>query len=104
MDRRDEAQLARVGRASDTDPKAGSCPRVVCEEEKMKKMPLLARAVVYLLAFLVPPVLVAFVETKAALSDRYKAPPDYFLPRSDLDSAPGLDRLLVPGVWRGRRT
>jgi hypothetical protein len=100
MDRRDEAQLARVGRASDTDPKAGSCPRVVCEEEKMKKkMPLLARAVVYLLA-----VLVAFVETKAALSDRYKAPPDYFLPRSDLDSAPGLDRLLVPGVWRGRRT
>jgi putative intracellular protease/amidase len=52
-------------------------PREVCEEEKMRrKMLFLARAVVYLLAFLVPLVLVAVVGTKAALSDRYEGPPD----------------------------
>jgi hypothetical protein len=33
LDRCDEALLAGVGRASDTDPEAGFCPRVVCEEE-----------------------------------------------------------------------
>ncbi len=40
-----------------------------------RKMLLLARAVVYLLAFVVPPVLVGVVGVKAALSDRYEAPP-----------------------------
>jgi hypothetical protein len=49
----------------------------VCEEEKMitRKMLFLARAVVYLLAFLVPPVLVSVVGVKAAESDRYEGPP-----------------------------
>jgi hypothetical protein len=56
---------------------AGSCPGVVCKEERMKrKKPLLARAVVYLLAFLVPPVLVGVMGVKAAESTRYEAPPD----------------------------
>ena len=39
------------------------------------KLLFLARIVVYLLAFVVPPVLVAVVGTKAALSDRYEVPP-----------------------------
>ena len=39
-----------------------------------RNMLFLARAVVYLLAFVVPHVLVAVVGTKAALSDRYEAP------------------------------
>jgi hypothetical protein len=39
-----------------------------------RKMPLLARAVVYLLAFLVAPVLVAFVGMRAAEPARYEAP------------------------------
>jgi hypothetical protein len=50
----------------------------VCEEEeKIKKMKLLflARAVVYLLAFLVPPLLVSFAGVRAAESDRYEALP-----------------------------
>jgi putative intracellular protease/amidase len=48
----------------------------VCEEEIMKrKMLLLARAAVYLLAFLVPPLLVSVVGVKAAESARYEAPP-----------------------------
>jgi putative intracellular protease/amidase len=50
----------------------------VCEEEKSKmkrKMIFLARAVVYLLAFLVPPVLVSVVGMKAVESARYEAPP-----------------------------
>jgi putative intracellular protease/amidase len=55
---------------------AGSCPTVVCEEEKMnRKLLFLARAVVYLLAFVVPPVLVSVVEVKAGLADRYEGPP-----------------------------
>jgi putative intracellular protease/amidase len=46
------------------------------EEEKMNRKPLLlARVVVYLLAFVVPPVLVGVVGVKAALSDRYEGPP-----------------------------
>src|SRR5215217_4351458 len=66
--------LARLGRTSDTE--TGSCPRVVCEEEKMRrKMLFLARTVVYLLAFLVPPLLVGVVGTKAAESARYDGPP-----------------------------
>jgi transcriptional regulator GlxA family with amidase domain len=48
----------------------------VCEEKKMKtKMLFLARAVVYLLAFLVSPVLVSVVGVKAVESARYEAPP-----------------------------
>jgi putative intracellular protease/amidase len=48
----------------------------VCEEEKMnRKLPFLARAAVYLLAFVVPPVLVAVVGVKAGLADRYEGPP-----------------------------
>jgi putative intracellular protease/amidase len=48
----------------------------VCEEEKMKKkMLFLTRAVVYLLAFLVPPLLVGVVGVNAAESARYEAPP-----------------------------
>jgi putative intracellular protease/amidase len=48
----------------------------VCEEEKMtRKMIFLARAVVYLLAFLVPPVLVSVVGMKAVESVRYEGPP-----------------------------
>jgi putative intracellular protease/amidase len=48
----------------------------VCEEEKMsRKILFLARVVVYLLAFLVPPVLVSVVGVKAAESDRYEGPP-----------------------------
>ena len=41
-----------------------------------RKMLFLARAVVYLLAFLVPPVLVSIVGFKAVESTRYEAPPD----------------------------
>jgi putative intracellular protease/amidase len=40
-----------------------------------EKLPFLARAVVYLLAFVVPPVLVSVVGVKAAESARYEAPP-----------------------------
>jgi putative intracellular protease/amidase len=39
-----------------------------------EKLPFLARAVVYLLAFLVPPVLISVVGVKAGLSDRYEGP------------------------------
>jgi putative intracellular protease/amidase len=46
------------------------------EEKKMKsKLPFLARAAVYLLAFLLPPVLVGVVGVKAGLADRYEGPP-----------------------------
>jgi putative intracellular protease/amidase len=41
-----------------------------------RKMLILARVVVYLLAFLVPPLLVSVVGFKAVESDRYEAPPD----------------------------
>jgi putative intracellular protease/amidase len=41
-----------------------------------QKMPFLARAVVYLLAFLVPPVLVSVVGFKAVESARYEGPPN----------------------------
>jgi putative intracellular protease/amidase len=47
----------------------------VCEEKMSRKLLLLARAVVYLLAFLLPPVLIGVVGVKAALSDRYEGPP-----------------------------
>jgi hypothetical protein len=40
-----------------------------------EKLLLLARIVVYLLAFVVPPVLVSVVGVKAAESDRYEGPP-----------------------------
>ena len=77
LDRRDEALLARVGRASDIDLEDGFCPRVVCEEKKVnRKMLFLARAVVYLLAFLVPPVLISVVGMRAVESARYEGPPD----------------------------
>ena len=41
-----------------------------------RKLLFLARAVVYLLAFVVPPVLVSVVGVKAGLADRYEGPPD----------------------------
>jgi transcriptional regulator GlxA family with amidase domain len=48
----------------------------VREQEKMgAKLTFLARALVYLLAFVVPPVLVAVVGVKAGLADRYEGPP-----------------------------
>jgi hypothetical protein len=37
---------------------------------------MLARAVVYLLAFVVPPVLISVVGVKDGLGGRYEAPPD----------------------------
>ena len=40
-----------------------------------RKLLFLARAVVYLLAFIVPPVLVGVVGVKAGLADRYEGPP-----------------------------
>jgi putative intracellular protease/amidase len=48
----------------------------VCEEEKMmkRKVLFLARTVVYLLAFLVPPVLVGVLGMKAVEPARYEAP------------------------------
>jgi transcriptional regulator GlxA family with amidase domain len=47
----------------------------MCEEEKMRqKMLFLARTAVYLIAFLVPPVLVSVVGVKAAESARYEGP------------------------------
>ncbi|QIN83337.1 AraC family transcriptional regulator [Rubrobacter tropicus] len=46
------------------------------KEEKMQgKTQILARAAVYLLAFVVPPVLVGVVGVKAGLADRYDGPP-----------------------------
>jgi putative intracellular protease/amidase len=49
----------------------------VCEEKKVnRKMLFLARAVVYLLAFLVPPVLISVVGMRAVESARYEGPPD----------------------------
>jgi putative intracellular protease/amidase len=41
-----------------------------------RKLPFLARAAVYLLAFLIPPVLVSVVGMRAVESTRYEAPPD----------------------------
>src|ERR687893_2316266 len=41
-----------------------------------RKLPLLARSVVYLMALIVPPVLVAVFGVKAGLADRYEGPPD----------------------------
>jgi len=66
----------------------------VREEEKdmNRKMLLLARAVVYLLAFVVPPVLVGVVGVKAALSDRYEGPPDATRAQAgELPAPPGHD-------------
>src|ERR687893_1917340 len=40
-----------------------------------RKLPLLARSVVYLMALIVPPVLVAVFGVKAGLADRYEGPP-----------------------------
>ena len=40
-----------------------------------RKMLFSARIAVYLLAFILPPVLVAVVGVKSALSDRYEGPP-----------------------------
>jgi hypothetical protein len=52
------------------------CPRVVCEEKKMnRKMLYLARAVVYLLAFLVPPVLVSVMGLRAVESFEHDRAP-----------------------------
>jgi putative intracellular protease/amidase len=46
------------------------------EEEKMnRKLLLLARAAVYLLAFVVPPVLISVVGVKSGLANRYEGPP-----------------------------
>jgi hypothetical protein len=42
-----------------------------------RKMLLLTRAAAYLLAFVVPPVLVAVVGVKAGLADRYEGPPGH---------------------------
>ena len=57
-----------------------------------RKMPLLARIVVYLLAFVVPPVLVAVVGVKAGLADRYEGPPAAAEFRSgELPAPPGHD-------------
>jgi putative intracellular protease/amidase len=66
----------------------------VLEEEKdmNRKMLLLARAVVYLLAFVVPPVLVGVVGVKAALSDRYEEPPaEARAQAGELPAPPGHD-------------
>jgi putative intracellular protease/amidase len=77
LDRRDDALFARVGRASDADLETGFCPTVVCEEKMMnRKMLFLTKAAVYVLAFLVPPVLVSVVGFKAVESTRYEGPPD----------------------------
>ena len=58
-----------------------------------EKLPFLARAVVYLLAFVVPPVLVGVVGTKAALSDRYEGPPDAVRAQAEeLPTPPRHDR------------
>ena len=57
-----------------------------------RKMLLLARAVVYLLAFVVPPVLVGVVGVKAALSDRYEGPPaEARAQAGELPAPPGHD-------------
>jgi hypothetical protein len=97
----------------------------VCEEERLRrKMVSLAMAVVYLLAFVVPPVLVGVVGTKAALSARYEAPPAVARdkagdlpapPRHDLDKPTAvrllglalaglIGRLLGPATKRFRRS
>ena len=61
---------------SPTDPESGFRPRVVCEEKYVnRKMLFVMRAVIYLLAFLLPPLLVSIVGVKASLSDRYEGPP-----------------------------
>jgi hypothetical protein len=74
-DRRDGALPVRVGRALGAGPWAGSRPIFACEEKFVKrKMLLLARAAVYLLAFVVPPVLISVTGVNAALSNRYEAP------------------------------
>jgi putative intracellular protease/amidase len=65
----------------------------VCEEKMMKtKLLFLARVVVYLLAFLVPPVLVSVVGMKAVESVRYEAPPDAAkVQAGDLPASPRHD-------------
>jgi hypothetical protein len=52
-------------------------------------MSFLARAVVYVLAFVVPPVLVAFMGVKAGVSDRYEGPPA--VARTQLPAPPKHD-------------
>jgi putative intracellular protease/amidase len=62
------------------------------ERDMNRKMLLLARAVVYLLAFVVPPVLVGVVGVKAALSDRYEEPPaEARAQAGELPAPPGHD-------------
>src|ERR687894_3294409 len=57
-----------------------------------RKLPLLARSVVYLMALIVPPVLVGIVGVKAGLPDRYGGPPATAEFRSgELPAAPGHD-------------
>ena len=57
-----------------------------------EKLPFLARAVVYLLAFLLPPVLVSVAGMKAVESVRYEAPPDAAkVQAGDLPAPPSHD-------------
>jgi hypothetical protein len=58
-----------------------------------RKMPFLARAAVYLLAFLIPPVLVSVVGMRAVESTRYEGPPDAAkVQAGELPSPPRHDR------------
>jgi putative intracellular protease/amidase len=58
----------------------------------MRRMLFLARALVYLLAFLVPPVLVSVVGMKAVESARYEGPPDAAkVQTEDLPAPPSHD-------------
>ena len=72
-----------------------------------KKVAFLARAAVYLLAFLVPPVLVSVVGMRAVESVRYEAPPDVAkvqagelpaLPRHDPDKPTAVVLLSNQGA------
>ena len=57
-----------------------------------RKLPLLTRIVVYLLAFILPPVLMGVMGVRAGLFDRYEGPPDTAEVRSaDLPAPPGHD-------------
>ncbi|QYJ15590.1 hypothetical protein Rxycam_01414 [Rubrobacter xylanophilus DSM 9941] len=55
-----------------------------------RKTLLLARAVIYLLAFVLPPVLIAVLGVKAGLADRYEGPPAEAQVR-ELPASPGHD-------------
>src|ERR687894_1380450 len=57
-----------------------------------RKLPLLARSVVYLMALIVPPVLVAVFGVKAGLADRYEGPPAAARAQAgELPASPGHD-------------